>query len=144
MKKILILVTIVTFIAVPVQAWQFPWNRAKIAAAQAADPDWTVAQIVDFIRRDVQNALDGAIAGHDELGQRCHQDALNLLNSVAGTQQMKVSGTASLAEQLRLARLSLIANGPQWQQVKDECLPIYNISGVFSVLLRRLGLDVLL
>jgi hypothetical protein len=99
------------------------------------------SRIVAFTRADVQNALDGATNAKppDELGINCHKNGLSFLDAL-GTSHVKVTGIASLAEDVRLKRRALTGNMVAFQTLQDNCAAVYNVRGLLKPAFDALGL----
>jgi len=135
--------------------------RAVTAVATGADinqPSGIVGLVrseidrkVEFIRTDLQNGLDAAIAGKDDIGIQCHSDSLALLekftSAIPTFVPVKVTGIASAAENVRLktraaqqARATFDQNRAALNDLRDRCAPVYPVMSVMKPLLDLMGI----
>lgn len=109
-----------------------PVTPTLAPTASAGIPN--ITGLLAFARTDVQNALDGATQFNDPVGIQCHTAGLKVLDTI-GLPHVKVSGVASLAEDLRVKQRAITAAMPLIQDAKDKCAGVFNV----GQLLRPIG-----
>jgi|GEM_PF-2418940 len=98
-----------------------------------------VQHLVADARADVTNAAQMAASVNDVRGMQCHATGLRVLDTFSAIGDIKLLGIASLAEEKRILRLSSAQHALLWQQLQDDCAPVYSWQGVFGPIARAAG-----
>jgi len=115
-----------------------PTTESSGSLALTGDPQADLANAIQFVRVDTQNALVGATAAKDDVGVQCFVTNLAFLDMVS-TPQVTVTGLISKAEALRVKQRAVVNNLPAWYNVKDKCAAVFNLGQVFRPLNAVLG-----
>jgi hypothetical protein len=121
-----------------VQPVAVPSTESSGSLALTGDPQADLANAIQYIRVDTQNALVGATAAKDEVGVQCFVTNLAFLDMVS-TPQVTVTGLISKAEALRVKQRAVVNNLSAWYNVRDKCSAVFNLGQVFRPLNAVLG-----
>jgi hypothetical protein len=115
-----------------------PIPESSGSIALTGHPQEDLANAIQFVRVDTQNALVGATAAKDDIGVQCFTTNLLFLDALLSP-AVTVTGLISGAEALRVKQRATITNLPLWYNVKDRCGAVFNIGQVFRPLNVLLG-----
>lgn len=121
-----------------VQPVASPTTESSGSLALTGDPQADLANAIQFVRVDTQNALVGATAAKDDVGTECFKTNLTFLDMIE-TPRVTVSGAISKAEALRVKQRAVVNNLPAWYNVRDKCSAVFNLGQVFRPLNAVLG-----